>query len=78
MILADGILNVALVVFHLALWRLFRWGTELGKVSPINRGVMQVLNLCLMFVFLVYVQRHHEHMWFTRVPRSSGDEPQLY
>jgi hypothetical protein len=45
--------NVALAVFHLGFWRLFRWKEELAKLHPANRGVMQVMNLMLTFLFLV-------------------------
>jgi hypothetical protein len=45
--------NVALAAFHLGFWRLFRWKEELPKLHPVNRGVMQVLNLMLAFVFLM-------------------------
>jgi len=40
-------------VFHLAFWKLFDWKRELPKLKPVNRGVMQVLNLRLTYVFLV-------------------------
>lgn len=45
--------NVALAVFHLGFWRLFRWKEELPKLHPVNRGVLQVINLMLTFVFLL-------------------------
>jgi hypothetical protein len=45
--------NVALALFHLGFWRIFRWGEEMPKLHPVNRGVMQVLNLMLIFVFLL-------------------------
>lgn len=45
--------NVALAVFHLGFWRLFRWKEELPKLHPVNRGAMQVMNLMLVFVFLL-------------------------
>jgi len=44
--------NVALALFHLCFWRVFRWRDELVKLHPANRGVMQVLNIMLTFVFL--------------------------
>lgn len=44
--------NVALAVFHLGFWRMFRWKEELAKLHPVNRGVMQVMNLMLAFLFL--------------------------
>lgn len=45
--------NVALAVFHLGFWRMFRWREELPKLHPANRGVMQALNAMLTFVFLL-------------------------
>jgi hypothetical protein len=44
--------NVALALFHLGFWRMFRWSEELPKLHPANRGVMQVINIMLTFVFL--------------------------
>lgn len=44
--------NVALALFHACFWRIFRWRDELPKLHPANRGVMQVLNIMLTFVFL--------------------------
>jgi len=45
--------NVALAMFHLSFWRVFRWPEELLKLHPANRGVMQVLNIMLIFFFLL-------------------------
>lgn len=45
--------NVALAVFHLGFWRLFRWREELPKLHPVNRGVLQVLNIMMTFIFLL-------------------------
>jgi len=45
--------NVALAVFHLGFWRMFRWREELPKLHPANRGVMQVMNVMLVGVFLL-------------------------
>lgn len=45
--------NVALAVFHLGFWLIFRWREDLPKLHPVNRGVMQVMNIMLIFVFLV-------------------------
>ena len=44
--------NAAFAVFHLAFWRLFGWKKDLGRLSAINRGVMQVLNICLTLLFV--------------------------
>lgn len=45
--------NVALALFHVAFWRMFRWKEELAKLHPVNRGVMQVLNIMLTFFLLL-------------------------
>ena len=44
--------NVALALFHVGFWRLFRWQEELPKLHPVNRAVMQVMNVMLICVFL--------------------------
>lgn len=48
-----GVLNLGLFVFHAFFWRLFRWNSELAKLSSLNRNVMQIMNLCLMALFAV-------------------------
>ena len=54
MILIGGIYSVAFAIFHLMFWRLFRWKKDLVSLNIVNRGVMQILNLCLTFVFLIF------------------------
>jgi hypothetical protein len=49
----GGVACLGWLVFHLFFWRLFDWKSQLGRLSAANRGVMQVLNLCLSFVFLL-------------------------
>lgn len=49
----SGAFNLAIAVFHLTFWRLFDWRKDLASLTAINRSVMQILNLCLTFVFLV-------------------------
>lgn len=49
----GGFYALAFAVFHLAFWKLFDWKNELPKLNPINRGVMQVLNLRLTYLFFV-------------------------
>jgi hypothetical protein len=53
-IIVGGIFNVSFAVFHLFFWRLFDWKHDLASLSFINRQVMQVLNLCLAFAFLIF------------------------
>jgi hypothetical protein len=47
-----GYYCIAFAIFHTLFWKLFRWKADLQRLSDINRAVMQVLNLCLTFVFL--------------------------
>ncbi|MEO6725817.1 MAG: hypothetical protein ABIU20_09690 [Blastocatellia bacterium] len=50
----GGIANIGWFVFHCFFWRLFNWGSQLKRLNDTNRGVMQVLNLCLSFIFLIF------------------------
>lgn len=54
LIIIGGFLWLAVFVFHVLFWKLFKWKQELIKLSDVNRAVMQVLNLCLMWVFLIF------------------------
>ena len=48
----GGFYCIAFFIFHLSFWKLFRWKTDLQRITPINRAVIQVLNLRLTYVFL--------------------------
>jgi len=50
----GGIYNIVLIIFHLTFWKIFKWKKDLASLTFINRAVMQVLNLCLTFVFLIF------------------------
>lgn len=50
----GGIACLGWLLFHLFFWRLFDWNAQLPRLGFINRGVMQVLNLCLSFVFAIF------------------------
>jgi len=54
LIKAGGVYTIGLVVFHLMFWRIFDWDRELRKLSFINRATMQVLNISLMLVFVIF------------------------
>lgn len=45
--------NVALAGFHLGFWRMFRWKEQLAGLHPVNRGVMQVMNIMLIGFLLL-------------------------
>jgi hypothetical protein len=46
----SGASLLVLAVFHAALWRTFQWGSEIGRLSPINRRVFVVHLLFIAFV----------------------------
>lgn len=50
----GGIYNLGFAVFHLFFWKLFHWKEDLASLTSLNRAVMQILNLCLTFVFLLF------------------------
>ena len=53
-LIIGGVFNLAFAVFHMYFWKLFRWKDELEKLHHVNRAVMQILNLCLTFLFIVF------------------------
>lgn len=46
-----GIYSLLLGVFHLFFWIFFNWKKDLSKLSQVNRAIMQILNIQLIFVF---------------------------
>ena len=53
-VILGGVFNIAFAVFQVLFWRLFDWKRDLAFLSFINRQVMQILNLCLTFAFLIF------------------------
>lgn len=54
LVFIGGIFNLLFAIFHLLFWKLFKWKDELKSISFINKNIIQVLNLCLTFVFLIF------------------------
>lgn len=50
----GGVYTAGFAVFHLAFWRLFNWSEQLQRLNRINRAIMQVLNLSLTAVFVLF------------------------
>jgi hypothetical protein len=50
---AGGVYCIAFAVFHLFFWKVFGWKSDLPRLRPVNRAIMQVLNIRLTYVFLV-------------------------
>lgn len=61
LLFAGSVFHFAFAVFHLFFWRIFRWREDLASLTRINRAIMQILNLCLTFLFFVmaYVSFFH-------------------
>ena len=51
---AGGYYNTGLIIFHLLFWRIFNWKQDLAQVSFLNSAVMQVLNISLIFAFVIF------------------------
>jgi hypothetical protein len=54
LLLVGGIYNLLFTIFHLLFWRIFDWKNDLASLTSVNRAIMQVLNLCLTFVFVIF------------------------
>ena len=52
-LIAGGVFNLGFTIFHLFFWKLFDWKKDLASLTPVNRSVMQILNLCLTFMIFV-------------------------
>src|SRR4051812_46565470 len=50
-ILACGVFNLALALFHLSFWKLFAWPRTLAESGRVNRAVTQILNLAVTYLF---------------------------
>ena len=48
----GGAFHLGFAAFHLLFWRAFRWRDELPKLTPLNRQVVQVMNLALVTAFV--------------------------
>lgn len=68
LLILGGVFNLGFAIFHLLFWRFFSWRTELPKMSPINGAIMQVLNLCLTFIFLFAAYLSFFHVKDLRTP----------
>ncbi len=65
----GGYASIGWLIFHLLFWQMFDWRAELKRLSRLNSGVMQVLNLCLSFVFLLFA---FVSFWHTNELLSAG------
>ncbi|NCF33109.1 MAG: hypothetical protein GWP50_06010 [Proteobacteria bacterium] len=62
LILLGGCFNLGFGLFHLGFWKFLDWKSDLASLSFINRGVMQVLNIFLTYVFFVFAYISFVHV----------------
>ena len=48
----SGFYSLFFAVFHCGFWKMFNWNEELKKLDVLNSGVMQILNVHLIYVLL--------------------------
>lgn len=48
-----GIYNLAFAIFHISFWKIFKWNEDLERISVANRAIIQILNIRLIYVFLL-------------------------
>ncbi|MET4083030.1 hypothetical protein ABIB40_002997 [Pedobacter sp. UYP30] len=46
-----GVYSLALALFHLGFWKIFNWKVALKKLNFANQGIMQILNIQIIFYF---------------------------
>lgn len=61
LIIAGGIYTVGLIVFHLLLWRIFKWPETLATLDSVNKATMQVLNVSITFIFVIFAYVSFAH-----------------
>jgi len=61
LIIGGGIYMIVLVVFHALFWRLFKWPITLRPLDEINKSTIQVLNLSITFVFMIFAYISFAH-----------------
>lgn len=52
-IIIAGIYNVAFALFHLGFWKMFKWKKDLKQLSFANRGILQILNVQMIYFFVL-------------------------
>ena len=50
----GGLYNLAFAIFHILFWKIFRWKKSLRRLLPMDRAIMQVLNIRLIYIFFVF------------------------
>jgi len=54
-LIIGGFYNLGFAIFHIFFWKIFCWKADLRSVREINKGIMYVMNLCLIYVFIFFI-----------------------
>jgi len=52
-VIICGIFSLSFAIIHVLFWKLFRWKEDLQQLSMVNRAVIQILNLRMVYIFLL-------------------------
>lgn len=51
MVLICAIYSFAFGIFHMFFWKFFKWKRDLRNLTKVNEGIMQILNIQIIFYF---------------------------
>ena len=46
-----GFHSLVFALFHIGFWKIFKWNEKLKKIDFVNKGIMQILNVQIIFYF---------------------------
>lgn len=52
MILLCGFYSLGFALFHSQFWKLFNWKSDLANLQPVNKAIMQIANIRLIYFFV--------------------------
>lgn len=52
-IIIGGVYNIVFALFHCGFWKMFEWDSELNKLSVMNSGVIQILNIQTIYYLIL-------------------------
>jgi magnesium-transporting ATPase (P-type) len=56
LLITGGVFNVLFVLYHLTFWKnpKLNWAEELPRLNDVNRAILQVTNVMMIYVFLFF------------------------
>lgn len=52
LILLCGLYSIGFAIFHISFWKIFKWDSDLKKLSFTNKAVIQILNIQIIYYFI--------------------------